>query len=85
MKIILISLSCLLLCGCADSNRMFLSGIGAAGGTALGYGLSGGSMPASAGGAAAGALAFGLGGRRVANELLAAWKTNFDRQSKVGN
>ncbi len=35
--------------------------------------------------AAAGALAFGLGGRRVANELLAAWKTNFDRQSKGGS
>jgi len=35
--------------------------------------------------AAAGALAFGFGGRRVASELLAAWKTNYDRQNKGGN
>ncbi len=35
--------------------------------------------------AAAGALAFGFGGRRVANELLASWKSSFDRQSKGGN
>ena len=72
MKTILISLSCLLLCGCADSDRMFLSGIGAAGGTALGYGLSGGSMPASAGGAAAGALAA---------EGIWTWKTQSEKRN----
>lgn len=54
-KILIVSI-CLTLCGCAQSGRYLLTGAGAAGGAALGHGLSGGSLPATVGGAAAGAL-----------------------------
>jgi hypothetical protein len=70
LKLILSFTLCVSMCGCGTTEVLF-TGAGAAGGAALGYGLSDGSLAATAGGAAAGALAAGG---------LSTWKSRTEKR-----